>query len=602
MRNLNLIITEILFLFLISSCTITDINEPVTISGKITDSSGTGISDVKILLETSSEKINTQTSSDGKYTLVIPNGGVAFATYSKEGYTSESKSMAFKGGENKVINLSMNTLKEDAYFRINISDVTVKNRKGSFSASIDTNVKYEFSCKEDWIKCEIISNNLYIEYDENKTLEERTATITLNADFGLNHTIKITQEAGPVLKLIDYIGKDNQTNFLTSVPFITFNREVKLVSISSSYQDIDLTAEYSADRKTIYFPNIKIPLFISTTIKYEVESTDSAEIKNSFNLNVYEGKQAAGSHNGQKLLFTKDGKYCWLYTAINYGTSTLIQYSTKDLSITGSITWKQNDYSEFFYNRYNNCLYILRNYRTDIYKIDIYDAITGQFIKEVDLSEYTNDNHIGKLGFAENGMGLTFMNNKLYSINSAQNDKFEVLSDNSMLYDPHQVNSLIPREVDICNNGKMFVLTKGFDMEDVYTVDAETKELKHYYNVNGQYAFTNDSYPGIVLGSNYYKNITYIDFKTGEKRNVKANNACYYATVIATGEHYPTILTSSLATISLESGIEKKYSMASSSTYIMNSSNDGEKIAVIYNNDLYLFKSEIFTKYSNKIK
>jgi len=602
MRNLNILITEILFLILISSCTITDINEPVTISGKITDSSGTGISDVKILLETSSEKVNTQTSPDGKYTLVIPNGGVAFATFSKEGYTSETKSIAFKGGEKRVINLSMNTIKEDAYFRINISDVSVKNRRGSFSASIDTNVKYELLCKEDWIKYEIFSNNIYIEYDENKTLEERTATITLNADFGLTHTIKITQDAGPVLKLIDYIGKDNQTSFLTSVPFITFNREVKLLSISSSYQDIDLTAEYSADKKTIYFPNIKLPPFISTTITYEVESTDSAKIKESFNLKVYEGKLDITTGNGQKIIFTKDGKYFWLYNPKAYNTSKLTQYLTKDLSITGSITWKQNDYSDFFYNRYNNCLYILRNYRTDIYKIDIYDAMTGQFIKEVDLSEYTNDNHIGELGFAENGMGLTFMNYKLYSINSAQNDKFEFLSDNSMLYDPHQVNSLIPREVDICNNGKTFVLTKGFEMEDVYTVDAETKELKHYYNVNGQYAVTNDSYPGIVLGSYYYKNITYIDFKTGEKRNITTNNAGNRATVIATGEHYPTILTSSLATISLESGIEKKFSMDDSSTYIMNSSNDGEKITVIYGNNLYLFKSEVFTKYSNKIK
>ena len=602
MRNLNLLITGILFLFLISSCTITDINEPVTISGKITDSSGTGLSDVKILLETSSEKINAQTSSDGKYTLVIPNGGVAFATFSKEGYTSETKSIAFKGGEKRVINLSMNTIKEDAYFRIITNDVSVKNRGGSFSVSIDTNVKYEFSCKEDWIKCEIISNNLYIEYDENKTLEERTATITLNADFGLTHTIKITQDAGPVLKLIDYIGKDNQTNFLTSVPFISFNREVKLASINSSYKDIDLTAEYSADRKTIYFPNIKIPPFISTTITYEVESTDSAKIKESFNLKVYEGKQEAKSNNGQKLLFTKDGKYCWLYTIIAFGTSTLTQYSTTDLSVTGSLAWKQNDYSDFFYNRYNNCLYILRNYRTDIEKMDIYDATTAKFIKEVDLSEYLNNSYISTLGFAENGLGLTFMNHKLYSINSAQNDKFEFLSDNSMLYDPHQVNSLIPREVDICNNGKMFVLTKGFEMDDVYTVDSETKELKHYYNVKGQYGVTNDLYSGIVLGSYYNNSITYLDFKTAEKRNVTTNNVGNFATIIATGEQYPTILTSSLATISLENGIEKKFSMDGSSTYIMKSSNDGEKIALIYNNNLYLFKSEVFTKYSNKIK
>jgi hypothetical protein len=58
--------------------------------------------------------------------------------------------------------------------------------------------------------------------------------------------------------------------------------------------------------------------------------------------------------------------------------------------------------------------------------MDVYDATTAKFIKEVDLSEYLKNSYISTIGFAENGLGLTFMNNKLYSTNSAQNDKFEL--------------------------------------------------------------------------------------------------------------------------------------------------------------------------------
>ena len=600
MRYLNIFILEILIILSLGSCVLNETDSPVSISGKISNSSGSGLTNVTIKINTSSDEITTKTDIEGKYTVTLPSGCAAFITYKKEGYTPQTRNTSLKGGDHKTIDLQMNSLKEDAFFKVNIDDSSVKNRKGSLQALINTNVNYEFECKDSWVKCNKTQTNFYIDYDENETLTTRTAIITLKADYGLTHVIKVIQDAGPVLRLTDYIGKDNTTNFLTSLPYISFNREVKLVSVKSSDPNIDLSSQYSEDKKTIYFPNIKLEALSPATISYTVEASDAEKIENSFELRAYEARINAASHNGQKLLFTKDGKHCWLYTCVNWGQSSLVQYSTDDLTETGRVPFKQNDYSDFIYNRYNDCLYVLRNFSDNKNIIDIYDASTTKFVKSLDLSSNLLRDPMGKMGFADNGFGLIF-SDKICSINSADNHKLDFFADNSFLYEQGHPDMLIPREVDVCNNGKMLVLTKEVEIGDVYTVDSESKELKHYYNIWGNYYATNNLYSGVVLGSYYYKNVTYIDFLTGEKRSITTDNVSQRGDIIATGNQYPTLLTSSLSTISFQTGQERKFKI-DNMIYIICSSDDGKKLAILYNDMFYLFKSEVFTLYSNKIQ
>lgn len=289
MHKIYFLIIEIFILLSFNSCALSDSSDPAIISGIITDSSGKGLSDVIIEVDALSGKIDTKTSANGEYTINMPSGESAVVTYSKDGYTVVKKEIAFRGGAHKSVDFKMNTYSEDAYFYAYIADNSVKDTKGRLYVTILANVNYEFECKDEWIKCTKSSSDFIIEYDENKTSEERTATITFNAEYGISKTLKIIQEAGPVLTLIDYIGKDNKTNLLTSDPFITFSREVKLTSVTSSINKMDLTPEYSADKKTIYFHNIKKTVFSTATIYFSAESTNSekyigtVELKNTQN-------------------------------------------------------------------------------------------------------------------------------------------------------------------------------------------------------------------------------------------------------------------------------------------------------------------------------
>lgn len=289
MHKIYFLIIEIFILLSFNSCALSESSDPAIISGIITDSSGKGLPDVIIEVDALSGKIDTRTSSNGEYTINMSSGGSALVTYSKDGYTVVKKEIVSRGGAHKTINFKMNTYSEDAYFYAYIAENSVKDTKGRLNVTILANVNYEFECKDEWIKCTKSSSDFLIEYDENKTSEERTATITFNAEYGISKTLKIIQEAGPVLTLIDYIGKDNKTNLLTSDPFITFNREVKLTSVTSSINKMDLTPEYSADKKTIYFRNIKKTVFSTATIYFGVESTNSekyigtVELKNTQN-------------------------------------------------------------------------------------------------------------------------------------------------------------------------------------------------------------------------------------------------------------------------------------------------------------------------------
>ncbi len=600
MRYLYLFIIEALILASFNSCILNETAEPVTISGTITNSSGIGIPQVAIEIDASSEKISTITGTDGTYSITVPTGGTAIITLSKEGYTTRTKHIAFGMGDHKIFNLKMNTLIQDSYFKVDMTEASVKKMKGEVYASITTNIDFDFDCKEDWIKCTKYKNGITIIYDTNYSFEERSATVTLTSEYENIQTIKITQEAGPPFELKNYIGKDNNSDFSTTVPFITLSNDAKLTSVSSSYEGLDLTTENSPDKRTIYFPNIKVPTFTPVTISYTVESPTKEKLDGQFELKAFINSTSTTSNTAQKVLFTKDSKYCWVYTYVS-GSSTLIQYSSSDLSVSGNIPWNQSTYSTVSYNRYNNCLYISKKNQS---KVDVYNATTGQFIKELDLSSSLNGNSISDIEFAENGYGLTFVNNLLYYIDSADNNKCGVFSNDPSLYNPSDPNKLIVKTIATCNNGKTFVLTdKSAEINNVFTIDAYSKKMTSYYNLRDYYYATSNSYPGVLLGSS--KDVTYIDFSTGLRRDIISNYTGNRGSILLNGEQYPTVLTSVLSTISIENGQQKKFELnKNGATSVSNiySSNNGDVLVIVYSNKIYLFSTEIFTKNSNKLK
>lgn len=597
MRKLSFVLLNLLVALVLYSCVLSEADEPTAIYGLVTDSSGSGMGNVSVQVKTETGEWAVNTSSDGKYIINMPSGGTGFIVYSKEGYTTQIKRTALVGGEHKKYDTRMNTFSEDAYFKVNVSDCYVKNNAGKLFPTIKTNVNFEIECKDDWIKCSNEGNNLTIEYTENQEPVMRTGTIALKAQYGLSATIKVNQVAGPVLKLIDYIGKENKTDIFTADPFISFNREVKLLSAKSSYGSVDLTPAYSSEKSTISFPNLKIPLFSPVNISYKVQSTDTAVVEGNFELKAYLNSKNNRVICGQKLILTKDEKNFWLLTH-DYTTSTLIQYSTENLAETKSINWKKDQYSDCFYNRYNNCLYIVNNYSSDSSvrsKIDLYDATTGEFVRQIQLFS------VADLAFAENGLGITFKNGQIYYIDSARDHDYGVIPTDKSYYDPYHGNLLV-KYVTTCDHGKMFVMTDYNSIQNVVTLDAYTKELKHY-KVNTSYYAVSDSYSGIILGDPYGNKIYYIDFKTNEQRSISTDFAGWNAGILQTGDKYPTIITSSLEIISFQDGRKNKLQYLngeSNNFYNMQIAPKVNKI-LITNDKLYLFDLDKLSKMYNKL-
>jgi len=599
MRNLYLLLTGVLFLFSLNSCVLTEADDPATISGTITDTYGDGLPEVTIQINSRAGKENIQTDSNGKYSISLPSGGAAVLTFSKEKFTTQIKDIEFNGGARKVVNLKMTSLEEDSYFDIKASNIYVKKINGQVFASISTNVNYEAKCNDDWVKLTKSSSILFIDYDTNFTFEERTATINLVDEYGKTHNIKVVQEAGPPFWVTDYCGKDNKTQFYKDVPFITFTNDATIKSINSLSEELDLTPEYSADKRTVYLSNLKIPAFTPVTISYTAESPKEEILNGQFDLKAYINCVNTTTNTAQKILFTKDSKYCWVYT-YTAGASTLIQYSANDLTNTGNIAWNQNKYSTVSYNRYNNCLYISEKSGS---LIAIYDATTGAFIKEIDLSSTLKGSTVFDIEFAENGYGLTLVNGLLYAINSADNNTCRLFSADTSLYDPSNPQKLIVKTIAICNEGKTFVLTdKNGEINNVFTIDASTKSMTSYYNLRDYFYAASNAYPGIVLGSS--KEVTYIDFSTGLKYNIASNYTGNRTSILITGDQLPTIMTSVFATISVKNGEQKKFELSNGAPSISNvyPSDDGKVMVITFNNKIYLFSQELFTKNSNKLK
>lgn len=596
MRYLYLLLFEILITLSFCSCVITDADNPVTISGTITDSYGKGLPEVTVQLETTSGTEEVLTNSDGKYIFNLPSGGTGAISFTKDRFTPQKKTIAFAGGVNKAINLQMKTLAEDSYFNIDSENLSLSKLGGEVFATIHTNADYKIEYKSDWFTCTNTSYNIIIKFDTNYTSEKRIANLLITTQYGKIITIKITQEAGPPLAIIDYIGKDNKSNFWTNIPFIAFSNVATLTSVNSSCNGLDLIAEYSADKKAISFPNIKLPAFTPATITYSAESPSGEKVNGVFEIKAYKNYINAASSVSQKILFTKDSKYFWVYTYTTGGAS-LTQYSSSDMSVTGNISWQPDKYSTVSYNRYNNRLYITRKYES---KIDIYDATSGQYIKEIDLSYILNSSYIYDIEFAENGYGLTLVNNLLYYINSADNDKCGLFPNDASLVDPGNPSRLIIKTIATCNEGKTFVLTdKHGEINNVFTIDAYSKSMTSYYNLRGYYYATSDAYPGVILGSS--QSITYLDFSTGLKHDINSDYVGNRASILITGDQLPTILTSIFSKISIKDGKQNKFEADSPLSNIY-PSNDGKAIVISYNNKIYLFNQELFTVNSNKIK
>jgi len=101
-----LLYTGILILLLnLSSCTISDVDKPCTISGIVTDSVGVGLPEVAIHIVSRLSNYHATTLNDGSYIVEIPDAGINELFFTKAGYRSDNQTIIVVGGENKKLDI-----------------------------------------------------------------------------------------------------------------------------------------------------------------------------------------------------------------------------------------------------------------------------------------------------------------------------------------------------------------------------------------------------------------------------------------------------------------------------------------------------------------
>ena len=90
MRNQFLFkLSGIIIALILNSCIISSYDQPASVLGKITDSSGKAIPNATIISEFDNLKDSVKTSSDGSYRMVFKSGGPVDLVFSKSGYTTK---------------------------------------------------------------------------------------------------------------------------------------------------------------------------------------------------------------------------------------------------------------------------------------------------------------------------------------------------------------------------------------------------------------------------------------------------------------------------------------------------------------------------------
>lgn len=599
-QNIHKIVLMTAILLFAVSCEYFDsANDPVIISGKITDSSGAPVAGVKVCARTYLYSDSVISASDGKYRLKLSRAGNYQIDFQKENYTFKTVPKSIPGGEWAKLDVCLSLLSEDAYMDILRKDFIINNTNSSHFVYINTNVIFRASSTVDWLVVKDSLSGVVIRPQENELSQPRRGLVIVEGEFGLRDTINIEQQPGPVLRLINYSGKDNSMKFPEYVPFIKVSRAVTVTGLEVYPSRLKLNAVYSEDSTTITFPDFITDYFSEQTIQYTVRSSDGIQLSGSFALKAYEICFDNNLSWGiRKVLFTRDMRSIWLYQSVTQGASALNKYDiTNNFAKVASISLQSNIVS-VTYNPYNNTLYLQKqylvgsDYQTDI---EIYNAATGEYISKFTLERKWAV--IASMVFDDKGLGLATYNGKFYSIDVINNNRMEIMSD-----ERHQIDWLNARSVSICNNYLTYVLygndTSGNRL--FYTYDAATKSLNYQSSCTKcDNIFTGNASFGVVLTTNDRKSIRYFDFLSRTNKIINIREGSYWAALLVGKGGEPKVLIDDASLVDVTNA--KQLFFNSQKRFdIVDVANNNDFVALRFNSKLYLFRSQVFTEYFSR--
>jgi hypothetical protein len=204
--------------------------------------------------------------------------------------------------------------------------------------------------------------------------------------------------------------------------------------------------------------------------------------------------------------------------------------------------------------------------------------------------------------FSDNGYGLITSGSSLYSIDSSNNHEIKVIT--SSLF-----GGYAPYTVDICNNNKTFVLYSprhGTELH-VFTMDAEVRKINKIFFMSDYLHFkiynyvTSNAVDQVFYFSGSRTDVMFQHVETQHKISMDLIKGVKNATLLYSGAELPNVLTSDFRIVLPSENKTNEFNL-SASIYYLDSSHDAKLVCITNGYNVYLFRSEMFSKYYNFIK
>lgn len=279
MKKKKFYLLGVLTLLLMHSCVLSDVEKSIRIEGQVLDYFDNEVAGVDVSVRKKGEALATAiTDAQGRYRLEYEGSGTAILTFQKTGYAKLDTTSAFIGGSVSSFPACIYTYQQELDAAIK---TPFQNRFYASASSLNVSVNSKFAwtptAEVDWITASRDGSRLVVTCVNNPLTEERSGKVTIEGQDGAKRTLEFTQAAGPALMLVDFTGKDGQSNIDDDGAFLKYNRRVVVISPKHCIWDLNdmkdeittFPVRYEDNQQTVIFPEVSL----EGCSRYEIEFT-----------------------------------------------------------------------------------------------------------------------------------------------------------------------------------------------------------------------------------------------------------------------------------------------------------------------------------------
>ncbi len=208
MKTLKQIILSCILMLSGHSCSLSDVDKPCTLAGKISKLNGVPLEEVSVELTLAGHVFTTITDAQGEYQFKGFPSGLGILSLKKDKFRPSLLTFVFAGDDAISFDYTMRSTvieEEEAYLQVPKAKTTINSYDTIAFISVASNIYYSFTCDADWVS---YTTNQYYEnmtialtIAPNETDKEREATLFITGTYGLTAQATLVQKAGPASQL-----------------------------------------------------------------------------------------------------------------------------------------------------------------------------------------------------------------------------------------------------------------------------------------------------------------------------------------------------------------------------------------------------------------